>query len=130
MFRNLYVESDGVEKDILDNGRLSCAVFVSSILYINKLISDIHATVERTVEDLLSSGWSETTNFQPGAVLVWEKKDFGDGVEHSHIGFYIGNNKAVSNSSFNEGVPVEHDYTYDNTRKIEKILWHPELDKD
>jgi hypothetical protein len=86
------------------------------------------ATVESAVKKLVDAGWQEVHQLYPGAVLVWEKKDFGEGQLHSHIGFYLGNNIAVSNSSFNEGVPVRHHYTYDNTRKIEKILWHPDLD--
>ena len=45
------------------------------------------------------------------------------------MGFYIGNNKAVSNDS-SLGHPIKHHYTYNDTRKIEKIYWHSELDKD
>jgi hypothetical protein len=128
MFRNLYVEIGGKKKDVLDDGKLSCAVFASSVLYLNKMINDLHATVKRTVEDLFDSGWRETNELQPGAVLVWEKKDSGDGQSHAHIGFYIGNDMAVSNNSYNGGVPTKHHYTYNNTRKIEKILWYPGLE--
>lgn len=132
MFRNLYAEVDGQEKDILEDGRLSCAVVLTSIIYLNRLTDDLSSTVDSAVRKLLASGWYETDELKPGAVLVWEKKavqpPHGDGKLHSHIGFYVGGEMAVSNSSFNSGVPIKHHYTYNDTRKIEKILWHPELD--
>lgn len=128
IFRNLYANVNGQEKDLLEDGKLSCAVFASAVLYLNKLIKDLHATVDKTKIDLLGSGWKEIDDLQPGAVLIWEKKDFGGGELHRHIGFYIGDNMAVSNGSFNGGVPVKHHYTYNDTRKIENIFWHPDLD--
>jgi len=122
IFRNLYVEIDGKERDILDDGRLACGKVVSSVLYLNKLISDMHATVEGTEKDMLASGWQEIAELKPGAVLVWEKQ------EHEHIGFYVGHDEAISNDSSGSGFPWRHHVTYNNTRKIEKIYWHSELD--
>lgn len=127
MFRNLWAEKNENTIDIVENGRLSCAVFVSTVLYLFKAIGDLHATVEATVKDMLESGWVETKDFEPGVVLVWEKKDFGSNGVHSHIGFYTGDEEAVSNSSMDRGVPIRHHYTYNNTRKIEKILKYPEF---
>ena len=51
LFRNLYAYVDGKKMDILENGNLSCANFVSSILYSYKLIGGKHATVDGTVRD-------------------------------------------------------------------------------
>ncbi len=39
MFRNLYATSGGEVQDIVREGELSCAYFVSSILYIFKLVN-------------------------------------------------------------------------------------------
>ena len=128
MFRNLYAEVDGEEKDILKDGRWSCAALVSSILYLNKLIKDIHANVESTEKDMLASGWFETEEPKKGAVLFWEKKlGDDDGLMHGHNGFYVGDNMAISNDSKGTGFPHKHHYTYNDTRKIEKIYWHDEL---
>jgi len=56
MFRNLYAKVNGKNKDITENGNLSCALYVSSLLYLFKLIKDIHATVSGTLGDLKRSG--------------------------------------------------------------------------
>lgn len=144
MFRNFYAEVSGKEKDILGNGRWSCAVFVSSILYLNKLIGDIHANTGSVEKDMLESGWQVTTcdvgtldddiasrqkGLRPGAVLVWEVKIAPDDNQpHSHIGFYAGGKEAISNDSRGAGFPHKHHYTYNGARKIEKIYWHPKLD--
>src|SRR6185369_5161142 len=91
MFRNFYMVKDGVERDALENGALSCAVFVSSILYLhNNLLKETwlkftHANVGSTVKDMLEHGWVEVSELKPGAVVVWEKQ--GD---HEHIGFCVG----------------------------------------
>lgn len=127
MFRNLNTETDGVKKDITENGNLSCAFFASSVLKILGLSKEIHATVEGTLRDLLESGWYEVNEPKIGAVLFWEKFDFGGNDLHKHVGFYIGENKAISNNS-KTGNPQVHDYTFEGTRKIEKILWNDKLE--
>ncbi|OGN16836.1 MAG: hypothetical protein A3F98_01390 [Candidatus Yanofskybacteria bacterium RIFCSPLOWO2_12_FULL_41_8] len=131
MFRNQYFEVDGKETDVLENGGLSCAMFLSSVLYLNKLIGDIHTTVVGTEKDMLESGWFEIKDLEPGAVIIWEQKlGDKDGLPHYHNGFYIGSNMAISNNSKDTGFPWKHHYTYNNTRKIEKIYWHPVLDEE
>jgi hypothetical protein len=128
MFRNLYVEVDGGKKDITGDGNLSCAFFVSSLLVVSKLIKEPHATVDGTIKDLQTSGWQEIVEPKIGCILVWEKVDFGGSLgEHKHVGFYIGNNRAVSNDS-KESCPKEHDYLFDGSRQIEKMFWHPKLE--
>ena len=130
MFRNFYVEKDGQEIDVLDNGGWSCAAFVSGILYLNKLIKDVHANTFSVEKDMLESGWQEVKDLRPGAVLFWEKKIAkDDGLEHGHHGFYIGNDVAISNDSQGKGFPWKHHYTYNDTRKIQKIYWHSALDE-
>ena len=86
-------------------------------------------TVKSTLIDLEDFGWYKISKVKPGAVLMWEEFDFGDGDLHEHIGFYIGNNKAISND-YKTGRPKLHDYKFDKkNRAIETIWWHKKLDK-
>ena len=70
IFRNLYAKEDGKGIDILEDGRNSCAAFVSWILLALELIKRPHATVYGTEKDLLSSGWFEIKEIQPGDILL------------------------------------------------------------
>jgi len=128
MFRSIFVLENGKEKDILTNGQLSCAFYVSCLLKLFDLISRPHATVDGAIKDMINNGWKETKKMKPGDVLVWEKKTFKDGKSHGHIGFYLGDKKAISNSARN-GSLIIHQYTYGTKegkpkRKIIKILTH------
>lgn len=125
IFRNLYAFVDGAEQDINKNGALACSFFVSSVLYINKLIKDMHAGVAGLERDLEGSGWQKIDDLREGAVIIWERN-----LEHLHSGFYIGNNRAVSNGSNATLMPEEHHATYDGTRKIDRIWWHPFLEEE
>ncbi len=127
MFRNLYATVDGERKDITKNGELSCAFFVSSVLLPFKLIKEMHATVTSTVVDLEAVGWSVTDNPSPGDVIEWDEADLGNSGPHKHIGFYIGNETAISNSH-TEGAPVEHSWRLSD-RDIVKILSYPYFNK-
>ncbi len=130
MFRNLYARDDkGNEIDILKNGAVSCAVFDSAILLNLELIKTPHSTIQGLERDMIKSGWYEISEPKPGAILVWERQVFEDSTSHRHIGFYIGNDEAVSNDS-SAGFPRKHHYSYNGTRKIEKIYWHSDLDKE
>lgn len=126
MFRTIYAVIDKKKKDILENGRVACALYVSSLLVINKLMGEIHATVDSTVKALKKTGWKNISKPRLGCIIVWEKVDFGKNDLHKHIGFYIGNRQAISNSS-KKGYPVKHDVTFNGKRKIELLLWHPKL---
>ena len=136
LFKNIYmIGDDGQAKDILEDGGLSCAIFVSWLLLPLSLVKSAHATVSATVKDLKESGWQETIELKPGAVILWEQKvGDEDGKMHDHLGFFIGDSQAISNNSRGTGggerIPHRHHYTYDNTRKIEKIFWHTDLDEE
>ena len=153
IFRNLFAKLDnGTEVDLLDSGRLSCAVTVSGILLLNGLIGGMHATVDSTEKDMLKNGWAElepgkdwlNTPWQEikpllknkiGAVIVWEKQTDKKGIEYSHIGFYADDDFAISNDSATHRVPMKHHITFGlpghtGFRRIEKIYWHSELDAD
>lgn len=135
-FRNLYArDENGKEYDILEDGKNGCGVFISWILLTLELIKRPHSTIQGTEKDLIESGWFEIDKPRPGAILLWEEKKGihsflgGAPVLHRHIGFYIGGDQAVSNDSLGTGFPWQHHYTYNDTRKIEKIYWHSSLDQ-
>ncbi|HYC79440.1 MAG TPA: NlpC/P60 family protein [Candidatus Binatia bacterium] len=131
MFRTFYVRDEkGKIYDVLKNGDLSCAVFVSTVLRNFDLIEKLHFTTIRTVEDLVQSGWKKvkTGDMKPGDVIVWEKKPVRSGGDVPHIGFYVGNNQAVSNSS-KTGMIQKHHVTYKTKRNIEAV-YRPNWKKD
>lgn len=146
LFRNLYVDENDKEIDILENGRNSCAVFVSWILYLMnstlefekkpRWIQFTHATVYSMEKDMIAHGWYEIKELKSGAVIIWEKLSADKGllgnknVEFTHIGFCVSKTEAISNDSKGHGFPWKHHITHNNTRRIEKIYWHPELDND
>jgi hypothetical protein len=116
---------DGREVDILNNGELSCAAFVSGILLgiSTALYAHPHATVEGCVSELLRCGWREIMLHEAaaGAILIWEEKE-----GHRHVGFYLNGKEAISNSAVLR-IPVKHDLLPAG-RRIEKVLWHHFLD--
>ncbi len=121
MFRHVYVKKNNKKVDILKNGELSCAYYVSSILKIFNLISPYispHTTVNGTLINMFSNGWKKTKKLIPGNVLVWEEK-----LGHQHLGFYLGKDKAISHRH-EKKMPIIHHYTYGNKRKIVQILTH------
>lgn len=125
-YRNFYALVDGKSTDILNDGVLSCAFFVSSILRIFGLIKEYHCTVDGIIKDLVKSGWTKNIFPKKGDIVVWEPET---GDKNSHIGFYLGNELAISNSS-SKKVPQIHHYTFNKTRKIIKIFTHPLLSVD
>ena len=120
IFRNFYADVDGEKMDIAKDGGLSCAFFVSSVLALFGYIRSGHMTVDGTVSDLEASGWGKTREPNVGDVLVWEAQKNSRGELHKHIGFYIGNERAVSNSD-KEKSPIEHHWTFDGSRAVESI---------
>lgn len=132
MFQNRYALVDGVEQDIMDGGALACTFFISTVLYSNKLIVDMHTNLTGLERDLVVSGWEQVQEPEEGAVLVWEprppEKTRSWEPTQMHAGIYTGNERAVSNGSNSSHMPEEHHYTYDGTRKIIRIWWHPSLD--
>jgi hypothetical protein len=130
IFNNLWAEVDGVKQDILGDGRKSCGYFTSGILLWFGLIKERHATVSGTLKDMKNFGWEEISEPKIGSVLHWDK-ELGNGEFNEHIGFYMGENLAISTSA-KEHMPVEHHWTYGEElglpkRKVIAIYWHPRL---
>jgi len=126
LFRNFYAKVNGRKVDIMRNGELSCAFYVSSVLALFKFIKEAHGTVDSTVKDLKKSGWKKVDKPKIGSILVWEKIDFGSNDIHKHIGFFIGDNKAISNS-YKLGHPVEHHWSFRAKRKVDMIFWNQKI---
>lgn len=135
MFRNFFMEINGKKIDATRDGVVSCAFFVSNVLHMFSplnLIKEPHLTVSATVIDLRKCGWKEIATPRIGAILVWEPKLI-DGSMNAHIGFYVGENKAISNF-YATGVPAEHHWTSGTenglpVRKVEMILWNTALEE-
>ncbi len=130
-FRNLYAKVGKSKKDILRDGDLSCAFFVSAMLIQFALIEKPHATVEGLERDIKKSGWKKIKRPKIGSIIFW-RKGLQKGEEHRHVGFYIGKNKAVSNSD-KKRQPANHHYTFGKVggkakRKMDSIYWHKKLD--
>jgi len=122
MFRNLYLEKNKRKIDITEDGDLSCAFFVSNLLLIWGLISEGHATINGTIKDMEKNSWKKIPpkKIKPGDIIVWEEMSFGNGQPHLHLGFYIGNKKAVSNSH-QAKFPTSHVWNYNGQRKITAV---------
>lgn len=121
LFRTFIARVDGEKRDILRRGKLSCAFFVSSILLMFRFLRRPRMTVRSTVAALRKTGWRRIRASRPGAILVWEAQN-----GHRHIGFYVGNQHAVSTSS-RRGVVARHHWTFGGKRNIEAAYWHQRL---
>ena len=129
-YRMLFVQTPRDIVDVIGDGDLACAFFVSSILTLCGLTKGgVHTTVDATIDDLEQSGWKEQSDLLPeGSVLVWESKLCSDNQRHRHIGFCVGDGMAVSNSS-EERSPTLHrlcfnDFLKPPVRKVTAVYTH------
>jgi hypothetical protein len=110
MFNSVYVknkDSSGVT-DVLENGKYSCAYYVSSLLFLLGLIDRPHALVSTVKTVISTSGdWEVADKAEAGDVVFWNKVTFEDGTENAHVGFALNNQEAVSTSSTQKTV-VKH----------------------
>lgn len=113
-YRHYFVAGSEGIIDVTDNGDLSCAWFVSSVLAKHGLLSRARPTVASTIQEIEQRAeWEEIeehTSF-PGAVILWPLSTSG----HYHLGFYLGLSETgqgeyVSNS-FMEKAPIIHGET-------------------
>lgn len=94
LFRHLYVvDESGNEFDAVDDGDLSCAVVVSSILCLFGWIDRPHATVASTIKALVENGWRATETPKSGDIVHYSASEAG----HEHVGFFMGNDIVISN---------------------------------
>ena len=122
MFRHLYVRDEtNRESDVLENGKLSCAYAVSSLLTLYGLIDAPHATVATTLKRMAESGWRASDAPHVGAVAYWPEYEGNE-----HIGFVVSERECVSNSS-KEGTPIRHGMTLSTGVEATKFYLHPTL---
>ena len=126
-YQYLWVEDEGLRKNIVEDGEHSCAYFITSLLHNLRLLDRMHATIKTTRPDLERHGWVLVREPKPGAVIIWEEQR-----GHEHIGIYIQDEEAISNST-SLRVPKIHDWLFrsDQTpdgRKAVEIYVHPSLD--
>ncbi|MFZ2252819.1 MAG: hypothetical protein WAW13_01440 [Minisyncoccia bacterium] len=130
MFRKLYVTTPDGSNDVIGDGDLACAFYVSSMLSLCGLIhGGVHTTVTETIQDLVASGWVEINAPKSGAVVVWESQVGTDGAAHRHIGIALSNMIALSNVS-KLRQPGLHDMGCGKHRSVEKVYFHPKLEND
>ena len=129
MFRNFYYKNLG---DVLKNGDLSCAFFVSTILLMFGFVNKVSFRVVDVIDEMEEKGWKEITRLRKGAVIIWNPV-VQNGGNHLHIGFYMGKKIAISNRS-SIGAPGEHPVFYSGLDKgkskkvtIRAIYWHQKL---
>ena len=133
-FQTTLAEIDGEKKDITNHGQYSCASHVSGILILFTefgLLKARHVGLSGLIKDMEESGWYKIDKPRIGSILQWERMH-RRGTSNNHIGFYIGDQKAVCNDP-DEGIPIVRHYTFgekngEPVRKIEAIYWHPRLD--
>jgi hypothetical protein len=116
-FKNVYFRDNDTIIDITENGKYSCAIFVTSILYLLDMIDRPHATVRTTIDRLVDNNWEEVNSPQPGDILLWEKLH-----NHEHVGFYMSEKVAISTSGVNNSKVLKLNPTYNGKRKIYKIF--------
>lgn len=145
LFRDFLIMKKGEAVNATQDGLLSCAFFVSSILRLATLrdetplidtvsLSNIDLFDEDEGEkknrQLRDCGWVEIdvpdwTWLEPGALVLWEKQG---PARHSGFIFEQGDEPwAISNSSVN-GMPIKHHPTFYDRRRIILAFWHPAFD--
>ena len=123
LFNSLIVKlkDTGEVKDIFGDGNNSCAAFVSSVLFLNRLIDGPHATATRLREVLSKIGWRKVEGeVIPGDVVFWEKIKFENGSEHGHVGFALGPDGAVS-TNYKDKQVIKHSMM-PNGRRVTEVF--------
>lgn len=127
-FQECYALVDGELQEILDKGDKSCAFYATSILTLCGFLPNIELTVHRMHTAMEENGWYEVHALHPGNVIFWHEKVYAPNTPRKHVGFYIGNNLAISNDG-DIGVPLEHNYAEYKGRGIQSVWSHALLHK-
>ncbi len=131
MFNSVWVKrkDTGESIDVLKDGDLSCAFFVSSILTLFNMLDKPCTTIKKVFEKISKDKrWSKKSYIEPGDIILWEKVKFKDGTEnkHKHIGFALNKKTAVSTNYLEKKI-AKHSIDFDGKRKIEGI-WRYSFD--
>jgi hypothetical protein len=124
MFNTLIAEdAQGNLIDIFQNGMYSCAAYVSAVLTFVDFIPRPRATVDSLYEDLKDNeNFVEVAekDLEPGDIIFWEETEFEDGSKNRHVGFYIGDEMAIS-TSYKEEQVIEHHFRNFNEQSERSI---------
>lgn len=154
-YRHFWINKWWKDIDILQDGNLSCAYYVSNLLKQFNLIKAWSANTKSTISMLLEK-WRYEIDNQTNAndIPIWSvivrQWWYGNDGLHSHIWFFVWDENVISNDSYQQDrsgmdyeepqyCPIVHHYNYRWTRKIDKIytydrensidrLYHYELD--
>jgi hypothetical protein len=131
MFNSILIkEESGVSRDLLNDGEYSCALFVSSVLFLNNLIQKTRSTVNNLEKDLLEHPsfihLENGADIEPGDILFWESVTYEDDSANRHVGFAVSNSEAISTSYMAKCV-IKHPITKEiensgEMRKVENIF--------
>lgn len=127
MFCNLYVKYKSGIRDVVDNGRFACAMYVTWLLCPVGLLDTGRATVDSAIPALINYGWItiDPSAIQTCDVLVWDVNTQGSQA-NQHIGFSLGADRACSIGT-PSGVPEIHHFTYNGARPVFMALTHTKL---
>lgn len=128
LFRNMYVRRQDEKEpfDVLEDGTVSCAVFVSTLLTMVGLIERPHFIVASVIKDMEASGWQQITRPRPGAVVTWAGNDDNP----PHIGIVVeGDDLCIANSSIVR-TPQPGSLTMNDGRQPDAFYWHSDLEQE
>lgn len=114
LFTYLGMKQDGEKEftDIVEGGKYACAYFVSNVLAYFKLIERWSATVKSLQKQLAEKNfvkyeYMQGMNIPYGAIIFWNVENpTQESISQEHVWFYIGDNKAISNSSFQKKIVI------------------------
>ena len=136
-YRKCFFLIDGKPLDVLFNGDVACAFYVSSILFSLGLIGEIHTKVKTTRADMMASGWYEIPEPREGAVIEWGCKNLEGGKRsrHHHVGFWMSPRWAISSDSSKKRIARHHPNCgklADGSpiREAVAYYWHDNLNDD
>ena len=121
MFRHLYVtDENGEESDAARDGDRSCALFVTSVLFLFGRIDAVRATVTSTVKSFEQSAhWTQTATPVAGDVVEYASSD---GATTGHVGFFLNSNEVISNVSA-QHTPAKHALVMEKNG-VPVAFWH------
>lgn len=119
-YRNLYmVDEKGNEFDASQNGKKSCALFVTGILKMFNRVDNLHSTCSGTLKYIREADtWAQTSNPQAGDLVFWDATQEDTG----HVGFFLDEARSISNSE-EDGHPMIHPHELKDGRKPISY-WH------
>ena len=131
LFNSLLIrfKDSGKTVDILDDGELSCAFFVSSVLFLMQAVVKSCSTVQ-SLKKLIdaSPDWFSIVpeKAESGDVVFYKKSLIEDGTESAHVGFVFGESDAISTDYITKSV-IRHSIGKREIDCIYRYTWTEEV---